>query len=107
MHAQLIKGNTVFDLFVPASWSEFFLFGGLGLGLLVVAARMAGVSIGSFPPNPFRWHWWLIVASLRPPVVDESTEEPMVYRAYVLFWAASLGCFIASALVLISIWTEA
>jgi len=103
MHAQIIKGNQIYDLFVPAEWSAFWLFSGLGLVLLLIAAHFAGVGIGSFPRNPFRWHYWVVANSKLSPLLDESRDSPRMYRPYMFLWAASICSFLAALLVLITL----
>ena len=91
------------DIFIPATWPDFFLFLGLGLFLLLISARLAQVRVGSFPRNPFFWHYWVVAATRIPPVADESVGASKAYRSYMLFWAASLCTFLAGAVVLVAI----
>lgn len=101
MYAQVLKGNRVYELFVSASWPDFWLFLGLGLLLLLIAARLARVRIGSLPVNPLYWHYWVVAEAKSAPDLNEAGEGPRVYRLYMWFWMASL-CSVAAALLVLT-----
>jgi hypothetical protein len=102
MYTQIHKGNLIYDLFVPATWADFLLFCGMGIFFLLVAARLARVRIGSLPINPIYWHYAVVANTRLPPIAGETQNGLRIYRAYMFFWVASICCFAAGALVLVS-----
>ena len=105
MHAQIFRKNfPVDEIDIPIDWSYFWLYFAMGIVCLILSAYFAKVKIGSFPVNPFYWHYWVVVNSKVDAFFNEST--PRIPRPHILFWVASIFLIALSFLLLFVIFFE-
>ena len=84
---------------LPTGWLAFWISLGLSIVLLVIAALLARVRIGSLPANPIYWHAWVITQS--KPITYRG--YPKKYHPFFLFWAASVFLLAFGLLLLVNI----
>jgi hypothetical protein len=82
---------------LPHSWPTFWQYLLLSFIFLIVSALFARIRLGSFPANPFYWHFWLILNAKKESSKRIFSLEKL-YRIYLFFWAISIY-FLALAVV--------
>lgn len=100
-HTYISYGHSVEGV-LPDEWNYFGLYLCLSIVCLLLAARLAKVSILSFPVNPLYWHYWVVANAKLWPYIDK--EKPNHgFQAYMYLWAISVLFLIYAFFILIKI----